>query len=308
MFTLIFTFISLPMLATFIYGDIPSLALCLFSVYLVMRYTEEKNIKYLIGAIICTMIAYMIRMNSLIFIIATVMYLLLNVFKEILETRKWKEALLSLIVIIAYVGISMLPATLINNYYLEKYNLDKDKKYPTISFILIAMEESWRGNGWYNEDIGEKALKNPNGVSEEYKDRIKQRLNYFAKNPTYAIDFYTKKITSMWAENTYSAVRSNLTKDNDPMENVTKPLGFYQKVLLIMMCALSIIVLIQNRKNISLDILFLLTIFIGGFLFHILWEAKSRYIIPYIVVLIPIASIAVLSKNREDTERNLTKE
>ena len=44
--TLILTFISLPMLATFIYGDIPSLALCLFAVYFMMRYTETKEIKY----------------------------------------------------------------------------------------------------------------------------------------------------------------------------------------------------------------------------------------------------------------------
>jgi len=50
------------------------------------------------------------------------------------------------------------------------------------------------------------------------------------------------------------------------------------------------IFIIQNRKNISLEAIFLITIFIGGFAFHILREAKSRYIIPYIVVLIPIAS------------------
>ena len=43
LFILILTFISLPMLSTFIYGDIPSLALCLLSVYFMMRYTETKN-------------------------------------------------------------------------------------------------------------------------------------------------------------------------------------------------------------------------------------------------------------------------
>lgn len=302
LFTLTFTFISLTMLSTFIYGDTPSLALCLFSVYFMMRYTENKEVKYPIYASLCTMIAYMMRMNSLIFIIATVIYLLLNLFKEICTIKNWKKHILSLLIIIAYVCISIFPTTLIENYYLNKFNLEKDKGYPTISYILMAMEESWRGNGWYNEDIGEKALRELDGVNEEYKERIKERLNYFAKNPTYAIDFYTKKISSMWAENTYSAVRSNLTKENDPMEKVTKPLEMYQKVLLIITCIISIIILIQNRKNISLDILFLLTIFIGGFVFHILWEAKSRYIIPYIIILTPIASIAVLSKNQERTE------
>ena len=101
------------------------------------------------------------------------------------------------------------------------------------------------------------------------------------------------KIASMWTENTYSAVRSNLTQENDPLENFTVPLTFYQKVLLMVTCLCCLINIIQNRKNLSLDIIFLVTIFIGGFAFHILWEAKSRYIIPYVVILIPIASICI---------------
>ena len=54
-----------------------------------------------------------------------------------------------------YVCISILPASFIQNYYLNKYNMDKNKECPTISYFLMAMEESWRGNGWYNEDRGE---------------------------------------------------------------------------------------------------------------------------------------------------------
>ena len=93
--TLIITFISLSMLSTFIYGDIPSLGLCLLAVYFTMRYTETKHIKYIIFSSLLTMIAFMMRMNSLIFIIATVIYLILNLFKEITK-KPWKENLLNL--------------------------------------------------------------------------------------------------------------------------------------------------------------------------------------------------------------------
>ncbi len=288
--TLILTFFSLSMLSTFIYGDIPSLALCLFAVYFMMKFSETKQIKYPIWASIFTMIAYMMRMNCLIFIIATVIYLVLNLFKEITK-KPWKENLLNTLVIAMYILISIIPAGLVKNYYLNKYNMDKSKAYPNESYFLMAMEESWRGFGWYNEDIGEPALKDPINKKQEYKERIKQRLKYFAENPNNAFNFYTKKIASMWAENTYSAVRSNLVKENDPLEKIYEPLEFYQKVLLLITCTCSLIVLIQNRKNLSLDVLFLITIFIGGFAFHILWEAKSRYIIPYIVALIPVAAI-----------------
>ena len=292
---LILTFISLPMLLTFVYGDIPSLALCLFSVYFMMRYTETKKLMYPISATIFTMIAYMMRMNSLIFIIATVIYLLLNLFKEITK-KSWKNRILEISVIIIYVIISILPTTLIKNYYLNKFNLDKNKSYPNISFILIAMEEGPRANGWYNEEIGEPALNKLGDIEEEYKERIKQRIKYFTENIGYTFDFYVMKLASMWTENTYSAI-SNNTLEYYSFENLVEPLTFYQKILLLIICLSSLIVLIQNRKNLSIDIIFLITIFIGGFAFHILWEAKSRYIIPYIIVLIPVATISISNNN-----------
>lgn len=290
--TLILTFFSLTMLSTFIYGDSLSLALCLFSIYFIMKYTETKKIWYVIVASVLTMIAYMARMNSLIFIIATVIYMVLSLVQEF-NKDEWRKSAIKMAIILMYIIIAIAPAGLVKSYYLNKYDMDKSKEYPNISYLLMAMEESWRGSGWYNEDIGEPALKDPEGKKDEYKERIKERLTYFAQNPGKAFDFYRKKICSMWAENTYSAIRSNTVMENDPLENMYEPLAFYQKALLILTCICCLVVLIQNRKDLSLEAIFLLTVFIGGFAFHILWEAKSRYIIPYIVVLMPLASINV---------------
>ncbi len=288
----ILTFIPLIMLSTFIYGDIPSLALCLFSVYFMMKYTDSKKIKYPIFASLFTMIAYMMRMNSLIFIIATVIYLVLNIFEDI-ATKIWKENIINIIVIIMYVCISIIPSSFVQNYYLNKYNMDNDAEYPIISYFLMAMEESWRGNGWYNENRGEYALKNIDKAKIEYVNEIKDRLEYFSKNKGYTFNFYIKKLSSMWTENTYSSVRSNIIGENDPIENFSVPITFYEKTILIIICVCSCIFLIQNRKKLSIDVIFLITIFIGGFLFHIIWEAKSRYIIPYIIILMPIASLKI---------------
>ncbi len=300
---LMITFVSLPMLSTFIYGDIPSLALCLFSVYFMMKYTETKKIRYPIVASIFTSIAYMMRMNSLIFIIATTIYLSLELFKEIKE-KKWKDNLIKILIIFFYIAVSILPSSIVKNYYLNKYNMDKNKEYPNISYFLMAMEEGPRANGWYSEGIGEPALKNP-AIKEEYAQRIKERLQFFSKNIGYTIDFYMMKITSMWAENTYSAVRQNTRQENDSLEVIIEPLTFYQKALLIVMCLCALIILIQNRKNLSLELILLVTIFVGGFTFHILWEAKSRYIIPYIVVLIPVAAVNMNKFNLEKWKEKL---
>ena len=353
---LFLTFISLPMLSTFVYGDIPSLAFSLLSVYYMMKFVDYLNnkdryannfdantnnencndekdsnaqnnlnsnnnnsgaiivkekvskylgIKYFTLATVFSMIAYMFRMNSLIFVIATVIYLLFNLFTKI-TSKTSKENVINGVVIVLYALVSIVPAQIVNDYYISKYNLDKSKAYPNISYILIGMSESWRGNGWYNEDIGEPALKSPEGIKEEYENRIKDRITYFSQNMGYTFRFYTMKLASMWAENTYSAVRLNLLNESedDYLNVVKEPLTFYQKALLILTCVCVIIVLIQNRKNLSVNVIYLLLIFMGGFAFHIIWEAKSRYIIPYIVVLIPIASIEINKFIKKEKNKN----
>lgn len=34
-------------------------------------------------------------------------------------------------------------------------------------------------------------------------------------------------------------------------------------------------------------------IFLGGFFFHLLWEMKSRYTMPYVIMLIPLVAIGI---------------
>ena len=67
----------------------------------------------------------------------------------------------------------------------------------------------------------------------------------------------------------------------------------------------ALFVLIQNRKNISNELILLVTIFIGGFFFHILWEGKSRYILPYVLRILPLACIGIksLKKERKNTRK-----
>ena len=62
----------------------------------------------------------------------------------------------------------------------------------------------------------------------------------------------------------------------------------------------------MNKEYILLDLVFL-----GGFLFHIMWETKSRYIIPYIIILIPISVIGIdviINKTKERLKNIGTKE
>lgn len=55
-----------------------------------------------------------------------------------------------------------------------------------------------------------------------------------------------------------------------------------------------------DNRFVNMEKLYLVIIFLGGFAFHILWEAKSRYIIPYVIILFPLATglIDVIINNK----------
>ena len=78
------------------------------------------------------------------------------------------------------------------------------------------------------------------------------------------------------------------------------------------------ITIFSNRKKLDKEILLLILTFLGGFGFHILWETKSRYIIPYIIILIPVSVVGIdviiqkiknkFEKKKDEKEQKLLKE
>ena len=281
-----------------------------------MKYTRTKKIRYAIYSSISSAFAYMLRMNILIFILAIIIYLLLDL---ISKKKDIKENIIKALVIIGFVMISILPASLTKTYFCNKYGLDKSKNFPTTGYLYMGMSEADSSPGWFNMTIGNISYLDIDNANDIYIEKIKERLEYFKNNPFYAIDFYTKKTNSMWAETTFAGVRYNISSSYAVGDNITYEFDenfikinsyvqIYQKALILVIFICSIIVIIQNRKNISNELILLLTIFIGGFLFHTLWEAKSRYIIPYIIALIPLASVEInkikiiLPKRKEKTK------
>lgn len=303
-------FITLPLLSTFVYGDLLSLPMSIFSIYFIMKYSEKNKNRYAIISAIFMAIAYMLRMNNLIYIIALVIYILLDILKT--QNKNIRNIIQKSIILILFIVISILPANLIKTYWQNKLELDKAKSFPTIGFICIGMEGGDRANGWYN-GYANWAFENIETAKARYKDEVSNRIQYFVQNPVYFAKFYALKIASMWTENTYAGLWYNQTYNFGQIQGIertdseqalawgvdgfvnilTIPLYLLQKAVVLIIFGTIILVMIKNRKNISDEVLLLIIIFIGGFLFHILWEAKSRYIIPYIITLIPIVSIEV---------------
>ena len=81
-------------------------------------------------------------------------------------------------------------------------------------------------------------------------------------------------------------------------------LNYYNIACYLYKKGISLIYVFMNRKNRNIYVWLPATAFIGGFLFHMLWEAKGQYTFTYFILLIPYAAIALknIVKKIEDTE------
>ncbi len=121
----------------------------------------------------------------------------------------------------------------------------------------------------------------------------------------YTYRFYRDKLITIWADPTMEYKFYNtydVESDDVNSHPIVKEILFgkiydyiviYQKALITLIFIGALAAIIIKRKNMSNYMLLLYLSFLGGFIFHILWEAKSRYILPYIVVLIPNSCIGI---------------
>ena len=78
-----------------------------------------------------------------------------------------------------------------------------------------------------------------------------------------------------------------------------KALIRFLDIMQITIFAMSMISVIASFKNKTYDNknFILLITFLGGFLFHILWETKSIYVVPFYIMLLPSAADGIENTN-----------
>ena len=361
-------FIQFPLLSTFVYGDIIGLMFVLIAVYqtLCVIKKEKNKILHSVFAGISMGFAILVRTNYSIFLIATIIYLIFNIIKEIIKIKYDKENIENIksniikiifgIIIICILSIS--PMNIIKKYMEAKYPDDivLNRSHPLVSYLLMGARTKidYASHGWWsaeiielwNKYIGENTAKTKEELrtyletvkkdgsgfeklkKEQWKEYFELIKNYI-KKPNTMFNFYSEKILSMWTETTFQSIWTNDVMfrmkiyDANVLGRTSKELYFgntreiyqeYCKALIILIYFGAFIEMLNNRKIIkdgeekynldnrfvNMEKLYLAIIFLGGFAFHILWEAKSRYIIPYVIILFPLATglIDVIINNK----------
>lgn len=285
--------IQIILYTTFLYGIMLGLAFALGAFYLLLLFLEKKKIIYAVLSGILIGISILIKNNYSIFLVAMVILLLYKA----LERKSLRQVLAAVILVAATAVLS----NALTAFYEYRSGIELGSGMPKSLWIAMGMQEGERGEGWYNEfnfntflNTGCDAEKS----SEIASAAIAESLQTFTEDPAYALNFYYKKTVSQWNEPTYEALWVNQFHIGDYSQIVMSiydgklytVLEEYMNLFQSLIFASVLFGLWRRRKTWSMEQLLLPLVILGGFFFHTLWEAKSQYIFPYFVCMLPCAA------------------
>ncbi|MBR6004498.1 MAG: hypothetical protein IK068_07250 [Lachnospiraceae bacterium] len=298
-------FLPFIMYTSYVYGEVLSIFFMTGASYFAIRLIknlDETGIKkntilYSIAIVIFSAFSVYMRKNSLIFIIALSAVLLF----EYMRVKKVSV----LVSVLLAVSLSLVLQPLTIKIYEAKSGNKLASGVTAMSYLAMGMQESDRGNGWYNSfnfTTYEESGLDSKVANEVSKAAIAERKAYFKANPKEARKFYFDKYLSMWADGTYFSRQATLSAYGrsdyawDFYNGVKANYYIYycnlfQSVMFFGVFAGLIYMIIKKEKRLYCFIPFI-TVF-GIFLFHMFWEANSRYVFPAAVLMLPYAGVGI---------------
>lgn len=284
----------------FVYGEVLSVCLSFLAVYALLLYLERRQIRYgvLLGAALT--LACLVRSNCYIVIAAIACVLLVKMISD----KKLRHGL----VLLLCLAMFFVSHTALDKFYEQRLGFSLENGMPTVLWVAMGLQEGGsdgieREAGWYNGFAYDVFVDECGRDQEQSKqigmEAVMESLTNFKEHPAYAADFFWRKIGSQWVEPTYSCLQETNRRieerstfmdrlyKGDLWPGFVRFMDVYQSVIYF---GAFLFLLLIIRKKIPVEQLSLLIVVIGGFLFYVVWEAKSRYVLPYFIMLIPSAA------------------
>ena len=297
-----FSLLFLPCVfyTTFVYGTMIGLSLAVTSFYNVLCFIEDEKLKHAAISVICIFLAVAIKQNFLIYGIAVILYIAIR----LPEKKYGKSLMFLLLVMIAAIGVC--------NAAVRRMTYQITNHYPgegmsNLSYVSMGISESnVLYDGWWDADYSTvntyKEANYDKALQEKVcRERILQRIAEFRDDPGYALRFFAGKNASQWNNPDFQGWWVNVFMSNDGqsqlplwLERLLSIPVYYRTVFrvlnvfhFIILCGVMMQLLATNKWN-ERFLLIMIT-FIGGFLFHTIWEAKGQYTITYFLPLLPVS-------------------
>jgi len=286
--------------STFEYGNIIGMACSVWGMYFFISFLQDRKWMEIFFTVLLVAIGVVIKKN----IMLMEFTILIIAFLDLLENKSKKNVVLMITMVLAISGMN----TGIRQMYENRAGETLGEGTPLTTHLAMGMQESDMAPGWFNNytfAVQEENEYDYGKVKEQNIEDIKDRAKIFIKDPRYAITFYTKKLFSQWDEPTFQSIyvsqvlkhKGEIPRTIDNIYNGTMGKGIYQymKHQVQILYVLALMGIWQSRRNRNLRILTPLLYLLGAFIYYLLFEGKSQYILIYLPVIIPYAALGIES-------------
>ena len=297
--TLLLMFFCLqPILSvTFLYGNIPAFACGCLGIWMFLLLLEKQRLRYALLTALALALAVTLKLNLLIFFVAVGGVWLI----EWMKKPSLRSALCLLLTAVCVLTVSRLP----QRFYERRMGYDFGSGIPMIAWMAMGFDEGHAAPGWYAEEhtvtAFEQSGHDPEATAQMAREALRERGALFSAHPGQALQFFWAKLRSQWNEPTYESLWIN-----EVQLSFSEKGGIYrffcgngaarrrsiavmnQVQQLIFLGALLGCLGLWHRKNVKSCLLPLIDL--GGLLYHLLYEAKSQYALPYFVLMLPLAA------------------
>ncbi len=300
--TMLLLYFSLPplMSCTFLYGNIPAFACGALAVWMFLEFMEKGRLMYALLCALCLSAAVTLKLNLLIFLVA------IGGIWAVKLVRKFslRSCIALALTVLCVLTLSKLP----QGFYEKRSGYDFGEGIPMVSWLAMGLSEGHAAAGWYKEDNTVDAFKAFDGdvekTSQQAKQVIAERAMNFIKHPSYAASFFSEKLRSQWNEPSYDSLWLNQVFLSfsekggfyslicDKGEGLTLSFMDRHQQIVFIGAALGLLALLkqQDVKSCILPLVIL-----GGLLYHLLFEAKSQYALPYFILMMPLAASGLVA-------------
>lgn len=304
MYYLVLSVTCFPMYAytAFVYGEVSSTAFALLATWLLLACLEQFSVPKMIALALAAGMAVQLRKNTLIVLVAFGIVIIIRLVRKF----DWRVLATGLSVLL---GVFLLQVT-VKGIYRDVWD-NEARAIPTISYVAMGLHEPDGHPGWYDgyayymfEDNGDDVK-----VSSEIAiANIKESIQRFQEDPGYMWYFFKTKVNTQWQAPMYqSIVMNNVIKGEQSRivqmiyneELLGGLIKWYMKAFQLFLYGSILLFLLTHwKEEMSIERYVLLIAVFGGFLFSIIWEAKTRYIFPYLLMMLPYFSMGLQDMTR----------
>ena len=311
-------------MTTFTYGIIIGLAFSVWSVFFTVKYMQENKLWTAGVAVLLISISVLLKYNNMIVMAAMVIALILHT----IGTKRFLALAAAALMVAGSIGLQKL----VIFSYSQRSGVKLETQVSQTLYAYMGISESQMAPGWYSgismTTLRDAALYSQSGqldkaavaaADKTAREGIKYRLDYLSKN-NMMFEFYRDKLISQLNEPAFesiwlSQVRNHDLKSGEKLSDLVTSVysgglsklldhwfNYYNMIIYIGFTAGMAFMIIRRKKMLTPAAIILPTAVLGGVLYHLIFEAKSQYLLPYFIMLIPFAMYGLLESTHALTK------